>query len=69
MFDILFHFCYYVTCVNLMEALYIYKQVEERLVSVEELFDADEVFCSGNACSVLPVGSITFMEKRCISYF
>ncbi|XVE95088.1 hypothetical protein REPUB_Repub02eG0066200 [Reevesia pubescens] len=39
-------------------------QVEERLVSVEELFDADEVFCSGNAVCVLPVGSITFMEKR-----
>ncbi|XVE70255.1 hypothetical protein DITRI_Ditri10aG0057800 [Diplodiscus trichospermus] len=39
-------------------------QVEERLVSVEELFDADEVFCSGNAVCVLPVGSITFMGKR-----
>ncbi|KAK8696443.1 hypothetical protein V6N13_001578 [Hibiscus sabdariffa] len=39
-------------------------KVEERLVSVEELFDADEVFCSGNAVCVMPVGSITFMEER-----
>ncbi|GKV33470.1 hypothetical protein SLEP1_g41986 [Rubroshorea leprosula] len=39
-------------------------QVEERLVSVEELFDADEVFCTGNAVSVLPIGSITFLDKR-----
>ncbi|XVF64257.1 hypothetical protein PTKIN_Ptkin09bG0153800 [Pterospermum kingtungense] len=38
-------------------------QVEERLVSVKELFDADEVFCSGNAVSVLPVGSITSWKK------
>ncbi|XP_021284057.1 branched-chain amino acid aminotransferase 2, chloroplastic-like [Herrania umbratica] len=39
-------------------------QVEERLVSVEELPDADEVFCSGNAFCVLPVGSVTYMDKR-----
>ncbi|XP_007018402.2 PREDICTED: branched-chain-amino-acid aminotransferase 5, chloroplastic isoform X1 [Theobroma cacao] len=39
-------------------------QVEERLVSVEELSDADEVFCSENALCVLPVGSITYMDKR-----
>ncbi|OMO57450.1 Aminotransferase, class IV [Corchorus olitorius] len=39
-------------------------QVEERLVSVEELFDADEVLCSGNAVGVLPVGSITYKNKR-----
>ncbi|GMI77289.1 hypothetical protein like AT5G65780 [Hibiscus trionum] len=39
-------------------------KVEERLVSVEELFDADEVFCSGNAVCVMPVGSISLMGKR-----
>nr|KJB64007.1 hypothetical protein B456_010G028900 [Gossypium raimondii] len=39
-------------------------KVEERLVPVEELFDADEVFCCGNAVCVLPVGSITLNGKR-----
>uniref|UniRef100_A0A2C9U0Y5 Branched-chain-amino-acid aminotransferase n=1 Tax=Manihot esculenta TaxID=3983 RepID=A0A2C9U0Y5_MANES len=39
-------------------------QVEERLVSVEELFNADEVFCTGNAVGLLPVGSITYQGKR-----
>ncbi|KAJ0025431.1 hypothetical protein Pint_08587 [Pistacia integerrima] len=42
-------------------------QVEERLVSVEELFDADEVFCIGDAVCFLPVGSITYLGKR-VSY-
>ncbi|KAF5199145.1 Branched-chain-amino-acid aminotransferase [Thalictrum thalictroides] len=42
-------------------------QVEERLVSVEELLDADEVFCTGTAVVVSPVGSITYLGKR-ISY-
>ncbi|KAJ0987575.1 hypothetical protein J5N97_005931 [Dioscorea zingiberensis] len=39
-------------------------QVEERLVSVEELLDADEVFCTGTAVVVSPVGSITYQGKR-----
>ncbi|CAA6663021.1 unnamed protein product [Spirodela intermedia] len=39
-------------------------QVEERLVSVEELLDADEVFCTGTAVVVSPVGSITYLGKR-----
>ncbi|KAK4260224.1 hypothetical protein QN277_003368 [Acacia crassicarpa] len=39
-------------------------QVEERLVSVDELFDADEVFCTGTAVVVSPVGSITYQGKR-----
>ncbi|KAM4121533.1 hypothetical protein ACB094_01G013200 [Castanea mollissima] len=39
-------------------------QVEERLVSVEELLDADEVFYTGNAICLLPVGSITYMGRR-----
>ncbi|KAK4599169.1 hypothetical protein RGQ29_009295 [Quercus rubra] len=39
-------------------------QVEERLVSVDEMLDADEVFCTGNAICLLPVGSITYMGRR-----
>jgi branched-chain amino acid aminotransferase len=39
-------------------------QVEERDVSVDELLDADEVFCTGTAVVVSPVGSITFMGNR-----
>ncbi|KAB2627751.1 branched-chain-amino-acid aminotransferase 5 [Pyrus ussuriensis x Pyrus communis] len=41
-------------------------QVEERLVSVEELFKADDVFSTGNAV-VLPVRSITYLCER-VSY-
>ncbi|KQK24099.1 hypothetical protein BRADI_1g78130v3 [Brachypodium distachyon] len=39
-------------------------KVEERPVSVDELLDADEVFCTGTAVVVSPVGSITYMGKR-----
>ncbi|XP_074563094.1 branched-chain amino acid aminotransferase 2, chloroplastic-like [Curcuma longa] len=39
-------------------------QVEERLVAVEELCDADEVFCTGTAVVVAPVGSITYRGRR-----
>ncbi|XP_060190779.1 branched-chain amino acid aminotransferase 2, chloroplastic-like [Lycium barbarum] len=39
-------------------------QVEERQVSVDELLDADEVFCTGTAVVVSPVGSITHLGKR-----
>ncbi|KAF8780282.1 hypothetical protein HU200_001959 [Digitaria exilis] len=39
-------------------------KVEERLVSVDELLDADEVFCTGTAVVVSPVGSITYMGER-----
>ncbi|XP_050207213.1 branched-chain amino acid aminotransferase 2, chloroplastic-like isoform X2 [Mercurialis annua] len=42
-------------------------QVEERLVAVDELLDADEVFCTGTAVVVSPVGSITYSGKR-VSY-
>lgn len=41
-----------------------YVQVEERLVSVDELLDADEVFCTGTAVVVSPVGSITYLGKK-----
>ena len=39
-------------------------QVEERLVPVDELLDADEVFCTGSAVVVSPVGSFTYKGKR-----
>ncbi|XP_072957094.1 branched-chain amino acid aminotransferase 2, chloroplastic-like [Typha angustifolia] len=39
-------------------------QVQERLVSVEELLEADEVFCTGTAVVVSPVGSITYLGTR-----
>ncbi|KAJ3681908.1 hypothetical protein LUZ60_014481 [Juncus effusus] len=38
--------------------------VEERLVQVEELFEADEVFCAGTAVVISPVGSIKYLDKR-----
>lgn len=39
-------------------------QVEERPIPVEELLDADEVFCTGTAVGVAPVGSITSKGNR-----
>ncbi|KAL5731805.1 branched-chain-amino-acid transaminase [Ranunculus cassubicifolius] len=39
-------------------------EVEERPIPVEELLDADEVFCTGTAVVVSPVGSITYLDKR-----
>ncbi|ONK76117.1 uncharacterized protein A4U43_C03F24080 [Asparagus officinalis] len=39
-------------------------QVDERLVSIEDLMDADEVFCTGTAVVVSPVGSITYHGQR-----
>lgn len=39
-------------------------QVEERPIPVDELADADEVFCTGTAVGVAPVGSITHQNKR-----
>lgn len=41
--------------------------MEERLVAVDELLDADEVFCTGTAVVVSPVGSITYHDRR-VSY-
>nr|CAB66906.1 branched-chain-amino-acid transaminase-like protein [Arabidopsis thaliana] len=42
-------------------------QVEERNVTVDELLEADEVFCTGTAVVVSPVGSVTYKGKR-VSY-
>ncbi|KAG8654838.1 hypothetical protein MANES_05G184600v8 [Manihot esculenta] len=39
-------------------------QVEERAISVDELMDADEVFCTGTAVGVAPVGSIKYQDRR-----
>ncbi|CAM6085486.1 unnamed protein product [Calypogeia fissa] len=39
-------------------------EVEERPVAVEELLDADEVFCTGTAVVVNPVGSVTCNDRR-----
>ncbi|KAM3338027.1 hypothetical protein P3S68_032353 [Capsicum galapagoense] len=39
-------------------------QVEERLIEVEELNNADEVFCPGTAVGIAPVGGITYKNKR-----
>ncbi|OIS98033.1 PREDICTED: branched-chain-amino-acid aminotransferase 2, chloroplastic-like isoform X1 [Nicotiana attenuata] len=39
-------------------------QVEERLIDVDELTNADEVFCTGTAVGVASVGSITYKGKR-----
>ncbi|KAG9440678.1 hypothetical protein H6P81_020843 [Aristolochia fimbriata] len=39
-------------------------KVEERTIPVEELMEADEVFCTGTAVVVAPVGSITYRDKR-----
>ncbi|KAL5777532.1 hypothetical protein ACOSP7_010458 [Xanthoceras sorbifolium] len=39
-------------------------QVEERPIPVDELLDAEEVFCTGTAVVVAPVGSITYQDRR-----
>ncbi|CAI0464321.1 unnamed protein product, partial [Linum tenue] len=38
--------------------------VEERAVAVDELAEADEVFCTGTAVGVASVASITYQGKR-----
>ncbi|KAI4389504.1 hypothetical protein MLD38_001724 [Melastoma candidum] len=39
-------------------------EVEERVIPVEELLEADEVFCTGTAVVVASVGSITYQDRR-----
>lgn len=48
----------------IMNLTFILFQVNERPVSVNELLDADEVFCTGTAVVVNPVGSITHGTRR-----
>lgn len=38
--------------------------MEERSIPVDEIMDADEVFCTGTAVGVAPVGTITYQNKR-----
>ncbi|RLN39890.1 hypothetical protein C2845_PM01G08160 [Panicum miliaceum] len=40
------------------------EQVEERLVSIDDLIDADEVFCTGTAVVVAPVSTVTYQGRR-----
>ncbi|CAH2043290.1 unnamed protein product, partial [Thlaspi arvense] len=42
-------------------------KVEERNVTVDELVEADEVFCTGTAVVLSPVGTITYKSQR-VSY-
>ncbi|OMO75342.1 Aminotransferase, class IV [Corchorus capsularis] len=54
-----------ITRKSLMElALDMGYQVEERHIPVEDLMDADQVFCSGTAVVVTPVGSVTYQNTR-----
>lgn len=39
-------------------------QVEERLIAIDELLEADEVFCTGTAVVLSPVGSIVYHGRR-----
>ncbi|KAL5210951.1 hypothetical protein ABZP36_006574 [Zizania latifolia] len=39
-------------------------QVEERLVSIDDLIGADEVFCTGTAVVVAPVSTVTYQGQR-----
>lgn len=43
--------------------------MEERVIPVEDLMDADEVFCTGTAVVVNSVGSITYQGKRYIHVY
>ncbi|KAM1760678.1 hypothetical protein ACFX12_003526 [Malus domestica] len=39
-------------------------QVEERVIPVEDLLEADEAFCTGTAVVVTPIGAATYQGKR-----
>jgi len=38
--------------------------VEERKVAVEEIFEADEAFCSGTAAVITPIISMTHRDRK-----
>jgi len=40
------------------------EQVEERPISIDDLIDADEVFCTGTAVVVAPVSAVTYQGRR-----
>lgn len=40
--------------------------VEERKVSVEEIFEGDEAFCSGTAAVVTPIIEITYRDRKMV---
>lgn len=40
------------------------EQVEERVIPVEDLLEADEAFCTGTAVVVTPIGAVTYQDKR-----
>lgn len=42
----------------------IFPKAEERSFSVEEMLEADEVFCTGTAVGISEVGSATYKDKR-----
>lgn len=44
--------------------MYLFDQVEERVIPVEDLLEADEVFCTGTAVVLNPVFSVTYQNKR-----
>ncbi|XP_047342433.1 branched-chain-amino-acid aminotransferase 2, chloroplastic-like [Impatiens glandulifera] len=39
-------------------------ETEEKCIPIEELLEADQVFCTGTAVGVATVGSVTYKEKR-----
>lgn len=43
-----------------LNAFSVLGKVEERPIPIEELLDADEVFSTGTAVGVAPVGSIAY---------
>ena len=38
--------------------------MEERVIPVEDLLEADEAFCTGTAVVVNPIGSVTYQDNR-----
>ncbi|MBL7052265.1 MAG: branched-chain amino acid aminotransferase [Candidatus Marinimicrobia bacterium] len=39
---------------------------EERKIAVEEIFEADEMFCSGTATVITPINSITYRDEKVV---
>lgn len=43
------------------------EQVKECDVPVEEVMEADEVFCTGTAVGITPVASITYQDQKYVT--